>query len=277
MKDNNYDDIIKIIKDILNNDNEISVNQLINSRDLANYEYENKLSLTKYLLSIGLLELKDQNSNNTLESLVVRWNKEKNDFVVPKKKILNFNTIRICITLPPFNISGLINQMKKYNFQMNSLVKEFSDLFLRAKTSIKICSPFLEYNGFAYFEEILINKVRQGVKLQILSRQIKYDDKDSRFGDFKNIFKVFLDKGLDRSINIRNYYFQSKDKLLMSSIHAKMILIDDYFAYIGSGEIRKNSFKKNLEIGIILSGSKVSELVYIFDKLFSKSEVMNFV
>ena len=122
----------------------------------------------------------------------------------------------------------------------------------------------------------MIKKAKLKVSLQILSRQIKIEEKNSRYTDIKKVYECFLKKGLERFIDIRNYYYQSKDNKLMSSIHAKIIIIDDNLAYVGSGEIRKNSFEKNLEVGVILTGSKVSELTLIFNKLFSKSEVVQF-
>ena len=50
-----------------------------------------------------------------------------------------------------------------------------------------------------------------------------------------------------------------------------MIVCDYEYAYVGSGELRRNSFDKNFEIGVILEGGKAYQLGKIFDKLFSVS------
>jgi len=272
-----YEDIIEKIRKILKDGTQLSIRELINSKYLANYEYENVIALIKFLLSSNFLEIKSQTSLNEFETSIIEWNETKHDLKIPKRKLLEFDTTRLCITFPPFNISGLLSQMKEHYINMNSLLDEFSNLFSKAKTSIKICSPFLEYNGFEYFKEILIKKAKLKVNLQVLSRQIKIEEKNSRYNDIKKVYECFLKEGLERFIDIRNYYYQSKDNKLMSSIHAKIIIIDDNLAYVGSGEIRKNSFEKNLEVGVILTGSKVSELTLIFNKLFSKSEVVQFI
>jgi phosphatidylserine/phosphatidylglycerophosphate/cardiolipin synthase-like enzyme len=44
-------------------------------------------------------------------------------------------------------------------------------------------------------------------------------------------------------------------------------------AYVGSGELRYNSFNKNFELGVIINNTKiVKELRYIFEILFSRSQ-----
>jgi len=270
-----YEDIIDKIRKILKEKTQLSIKELITTY-LTNYEYENIIALIKFLLSSNILVLKNPNSENDLETSIVQWNEVKKDLKIPKRKFPEFNTIRLCVTFPPFDTSGLLIQLKKHHININSLLNEFSSLFSKAKTSIKISSPFLEYNGFEYFKDILIQKAKLKVKLQILSRQIKINEKNSRYNDIKRIYECFSKEKLENFIDIRNYYYQSKNHILMSSIHAKIILIDDNIAYIGSGEIRKNCFEKNLEVGVILTGSKVTELVLIYDKLFSKSEVMEF-
>jgi len=50
-----------------------------------------------------------------------------------------------------------------------------------------------------------------------------------------------------------------------------MIVCDYEHAYVGSGELRKNSFDKNFEVGIVLKGEKAFQLGIIFDRLFSVS------
>lgn len=277
LKDDTYEAIIKIIRKELQDKNHITIKELIASNYLAEYEYENIIALLKFLLASNFLISNNHFSVNDFENNIIGWNKEKDDIIIPKRKSLTFDTTRLCITFPPFNTSSLLSHMKTHSIIMNSLLDEFTNLFSRATFSIKICSPFLEYDGFEYFKDLLIQKAKQRVSIQILSRQIKLGEKFTRYDDIKEVYNCFLREGVESFLNIRNYYYQSKDNKLVSGIHAKLIIIDDTLAYIGSGEVRKNSFERNLEIGVILTGSKVSELSMIFNKLFSKSEVIDFI
>ena len=58
---------------------------------------------------------------------------------------------------------------------------------------------------------------------------------------YQNIFEQ-----RNPSISIHNYHF-FKERSVVSSIHAKIIVCDYKYAYVGSGERRKNSFDKNFE------------------------------
>ena len=50
------------------------------------------------------------------------------------------------------------------------------------------------------------------------------------------------------------------------------MIIDKKTVYIGSGEIRKNSFMKNFELGITVKGTLARDVSKIFDYLILVSE-----
>lgn len=175
---------------------------------------------------------------------------------------------KIIVSLPPYNIFGLQTELKRLDFPISTMKEEFQKLFERANHSIYICSPFLEYNGFDIYLPILLSKAKTGVDIKIVSRQIGIADPDSRYKQIKKIHRIFKEN--KASISIRNYHF-FEEKMVSSSIHAKMIISDYEYAYIGSGELRKNSFDKNFEVGVILKGEQAHQLGKIFEKIFSVS------
>lgn len=175
---------------------------------------------------------------------------------------------KILISLPPYNIFGLETELRQLDFPINNLKEEFQKLFEKANHSIYICSPFLEYNGFYNYLPTLLSKAKDGVDIKIIARQIGNTDPDTRHEQIKRILKTFEKKNVP--ISIRNYHF-FRERNVVSSTHAKMIVCDHEYAYVGSGELRKNSFEKNFEIGVILKGEKAYQLGKIFEKLFSVS------
>jgi len=175
---------------------------------------------------------------------------------------------KIVISLPPYNIFGLETELRQLNFPINNLKDEFQKLFEKAYHSISICSPFLEYNGFNIYLPILLSKAKDGVDIKIIARQISKTEPDTRYDQIKKIQQIFYEKNVP--ISIRNYHF-SNQRGIVSSTHAKMIICDYKYAYIGSGELRRNSFEKNFEVGVILEGKTAYQLGKIFDKLFSVS------
>lgn len=272
--ENIYEKIIDVLENKFRIKSRYLIKDIMTSKEFKQFDYSKIKALLTHLIRIGKISIVDD-QNEQFEHQYIEWKFEK-EYSLPKPKKSHFQELVTCVSLPPFNIYGLTDFLERKNIKINLLKDEFSKLFESAKMTIKICSPFLEWNGFVFFKDILLLKARQKVKIKILSRQINKNDNYTRFENVKRIFDFFRSNSLEDQVEIRNYYFQTEDKKLASSIHAKLIIIDNKQAYIGSGEIRENSFKKNLEIGFILAGEKVPELVLIFDNIFSKSEVVSF-
>ena len=273
-RDNEYEVITGIIENKLKDNENILVKQLFNSSELKYFDEVKVKSLVKHLIRTGKLSVVNKDGRRFRDYLI-KWNPDV-AYHLPKLKKSKFEDVRICVTLPPFNVHGLTDFLGKKRVEINSLEEEFKKLFFSAKKSIKICSPFIESKGFHTFQKVLLTKAKKKVEIQILSREINIEKNKRKFEDIRNIYNIFKKFDLEEHLDIRNYYFQTERKRLASSIHAKLIVIDNNKAYVGSGEIRENSFKKNLEIGLILSGDKVQELALIFDNIFLKSEVIEF-
>ncbi len=179
---------------------------------------------------------------------------------------------KVLVTLPPYNIYGLSAAFKKFDLPLETLQSGFSKIFHCADESIYICSPFLDYNGIERFIPLLIDKAKRGVEIKILTRQISKTDPNSRHREVSRIIKVFESNSV--KVAIRNYHYSSHSRV-DSSIHAKMIICDLKLAYVGSGELRRNSFEKNFEVGVVLKGEKAKEIAFIFERLFTVSEEVN--
>jgi len=272
--DNENEQIARRIKRRIKTQGETLVLELIDLSVNEGFDQLKVESVIKRLVRLGQLVVYNSRSK-TFRNQLVNW-KDGSIPSFPQKLNLNFKELKICLTLPAFNIHGLTDFLTKKQVEINALKKEFEDLFRHATNSIKICSPFLDWKGYQHFHDILLPKAKNKVKIQILTREINKNENPNRYKTLKRVFNLYSSEGLEDSIDIRNYYFQTEEKRLASSIHAKLIIVDNNKAYIGSGEIRENSFTKNLEIGVILKGEKVQELAFVFDNLFSKSEVIEF-
>ena len=275
MVDVNYFEVATILRQLLLEKKQLSIQELYSLNELNAINYESFTALLKILIKYGIVIVVEKKTEK-FTSWIVKANKSDTGLAFLESKKPTFNEIKICITLPRFNIFGLTDILKSQRIEIFHLLDEFISLFKNAKEIIRICSPFIEWSGFVYFKDLLLEKVRQGVKLRILGRQLLPHERDNRHKDIKQIYETFKSRGLENFVEIRNYFFLTETNILASSIHAKMIVGDNGEAYVGSGEIRENSFVKNLEIGTILSGEKVLELVKIFDGIYSKSEVVSF-
>jgi len=269
-----YSNIIKIIGSVVKDKKSFIIKDIINLRQLKSYDYSEIKAFLKYLIRIEKFIVL-QKDNKSFEDCLVKWNPALT-LSLPAVEDLTFKDIKACVTLPPFNIYGLSDILNEKQIKVNFLRDEFEKLFQSASNSIKICSPFIDWNGFSYFKDIFLSKAKNNVNIQILSREIDKQNNPYKHQELNKIYTLFKDNFLSPLVDIRNYHFETEDKRLASSIHAKLIIIDNKSAYVGSGEIRENSFTKNLEIGVILTGKKIKEFVLIFDNLFARSEVIRF-
>lgn len=238
---------------------------------------EVKLIIQK-LLKNGYDELKVKESIEFLLSkkyLVItekNYNFYSNKIKLNKRPFLNLleenesSYTEIIMSLPPFNIFGLKDALNSHEIQFKLLKDEIKKMFSEAEHSIYICSPFIEFNGINDFLRILKSKSKKGVEIKIIARQISKNDPQNRYNEIKRVYDSFQNEGCE--IKIRNYHYQLKDRV-NSSTHAKFIVCDYKDAYIGSGELRRNSYEKNFELGVKIKDKKARELGIIFDELFS--------
>lgn len=185
-----------------------------------------------------------------------------------KEKSLMNERINLTLTLPPFNIFGLGSELERKSIEYDTLEESFRALFEAAKNHIFICSPFMDNKGFSLFEGIIREKLQQGIILKILTR-IGKKNNNSRMREISRIYEKI--KFFKNQVFIYDYLFEKTNRL-QSSIHSKIIIVDDQRAYLGSGEIRENSFRKNFELGLILEGEMVSDISTIFEKICSFSQ-----
>ena len=271
---NEYNVIFNNLEQVFLSRQKLSIQELLSYKEVTIFNSEKVIALIKLLISYDKIQILDS-ENKKFMDYVIQWNTLKKIADLPQIKELYFDSTEICLSLPPFDKFGLIDFYRDKNINAKTLKSQFYSLFNEAKKSIKICSPFLEWNGFTYFQEVLLSKAQQNVKIEILSREISSSENNRRFEEFRKIYECFKSKNLENNLFIRNYYYRTENKKLASSIHAKIIIIDNIKAYVGSGEIRKNSLEKNFELGLIVSGEKVTDLKNIFKGIFARAEEVN--
>lgn len=140
----------------------------------------------------------------------------------------------------------------------------FKKLIIETKKEIKIISPFVDETGLSNYIYELINKCNNGVIVKILVRKDKARERAI------NILKSTLQSECN-TVKVKS--FHKLDKYgLVQSIHSKLIISDDNSAYIGSGEIRKNSlFGFLCETGVYLRGSVVKTFSSYFDIIWGEA------
>lgn len=184
-------------------------------------------------------------------------------------------------------ISIVVSKPKIHGFSLetvqgrNGLIETidcFKTIINESVHTLRICSPFVERNVVATknradFETLIKNALFRGVRIKILTRELK-NGKEEQVQWLQNIASSVEKENL---LEIRDYHYEYSNKRIESSTHAKMVIADNELAYVGSGELRKNSLLVNFEVGIQLRGPSVFGLVEVFDAIFYRGDVYEFL
>lgn len=271
MIDNQYRTKIENLIKYLNSRETTDYLDLTDIREQTNLPLNDLLTILNFLEFNGLIQkIRDKSGRINIKTHSQIELKIIHKILDSVEKDYILNSMNLIISTPSLDKFGLIASLKANNVIYKDLVTCFDHLFSIAEKSIKIISPFIDYEGLKFFEKKLVKKSKQNVLIDIIVREI--NEKSYRYNGLMKFIKFAEKNGKIENIRFHEYYHRDKNKRLLSSIHSKIIIVDNLHFYCGSGEIRKNSFTKNLEIGVEGTGSLASDLSEIFDYFISISK-----
>jgi len=232
----------------------------------------NKIELNKFKSSL----LKELNNKELIDIILEKGINEGNFniqdnfiFLINKFKInKNKSSVELCISIPQFEKVALDRILEVNRINIITIESAFKTLIKNSKESIKICSPFFEYNGWKRLEYEFLDYLKKGGEIKIICRNFS---NGFRNHEDKILFLDYISRmGFEENIEFREYHFEKNQ--VESSTHAKLFITDKTEAYIGSAEIRKNSYDKNFEMGVLLKGDIVRDIERVFDYMFDISQ-----
>jgi len=227
--------------------------------------------------------LKEYNNLQLIDIIIKKGESEKNIWIHNEKieliKKFDFESsnseIDICFSIPPFEKVALETILKTKRVSFMTIEDCFKHLIKHSKKIIKISSPFFEKSGWNRLEAEFLDFLKKGGKIVILCRGKELDKEGVTMGskmrqqDILKILDFLHKKDLDNQIEFREYHYS--ENRIRSSTHAKLFISDNKEAYIGSGEVRKNSFDINFEMGVLLKGNLVKDIENVFDFMVETS------
>ena len=178
---------------------------------------------------------------------------------------------RLVLSLPPFNQFGLGAFIEKSQIAYIPLEQAILDVIQAATKSLIISSPFLDIGRIPAIRDAIIKKAYYGVEVRILVRETFREDDEGRLQSIREFLKIANDSKCANNIHIRDYHY-TDDPYVKSSTHAKFVIADENYIYLGSGELRKNSIERNFEAGVLEEGEIAKDLSKIFDNIFENSK-----
>lgn len=125
-----------------------------------------------------------------------------------------------------------------------------------AQTSLLVVTPFFTQFGVDTFVDHLAQATDRGVHVTILTRDVIGDGENSEYA--KQIYDTVSESGTSRNLSILEY---TSDQ---GRLHAKALISDNDTAYVGSANFTNYSLKSAIEIGLIVQGTVIDDLVEFF-------------
>lgn len=141
-------------------------------------------------------------------------------------------------------------------------------LITGARRELRICSPFADYETVAVLYPSFRKAASKGVYVKILVRSAS---SHKLLTTLKGIKDIYSKLGMPERFAVRRYEV-SVAGLLVEAVHAKLVISDRDAAYVGSGELRKHSLTADVEVGVLMRGAAVMQLVELFDAVWERAE-----
>ena len=238
-----------------------------------------KQDIAKRLLNFHTETTTKDEITNLIDLQVVEL---KDNKLYLKKEYHNFNWLNHLITtenkiivlgMPGNHTIQFISSLDKKNVIYIDHDVAWKSLMKMATNHLSIISPFADREGFNILGPTLINSLKRGVKVDIITRDINpFSTSSNRRKIFSEFIKKLNDEMTDPQLNISQFHDGLPDTEItphIGSVHAKLLIQDVSGAYIGSGEFRGNSISKNVEIGYLFFGK---EFVINFQKIFDSTK-----
>jgi len=137
----------------------------------------------------------------------------------------------------------------------------FSDLAVSATRSFTVMTPFLDIHGGRWLGQLLAG-TRPEVKRTVILRYVA----DPTHGSYPTGLNALKQ-------SLTGVPFELFDYLLMKpgggyeTFHAKVILSDDAYAYVGSANMNRASLEHSMELGVLVRGEAARRIGQVIEAI----------
>lgn len=168
-------------------------------------------------------------------------------------------TAEIVLTKPG-EPSALEQALSEFGFAtglMEITSEAFGDLAVSASTSLTVMTPFLDTHGGRWLAR-LMSQTRAGVQRTVILRYMASPSHPA-YPAGVEAFRSATD-GMD--VEVLDYLL-CKPLGGYETFHAKVILADDSYAYVGSANMNRASLEHSMELGVLLRGDAARRIATI--------------
>lgn len=144
----------------------------------------------------------------------------------------------------------------------------FADLFQRAVNRVVVMTPFLDERGADWLREILA-PLNQAIHIVLVLRSL---EAPSRW-DYPGGYSLLREWLAARQVQVFNYSIPCGNGAARETFHAKVLLVDSSYAYVGSANITAASRESSMEMGVIVKGHAALEIAHVVDAVINSAQL----
>ncbi|GAB6862880.1 phospholipase D family protein [Haloplanus litoreus] len=164
-------------------------------------------------------------------------------------------------TLPPDADPVAQQAVDRTDLQLQTLLN-------RADSIARIAAPYFDPDERVF--EAIVALPERGVETRVLTREVRppHGDPDTR--DAIDRLRGNMSASARDLFEVRDLYEKGPGGQ-EEAIHAKAVIVDESRCYLGSANLIQTALTSNFELGVLLEGPAVEDVVKVFDAMFCRA------
>lgn len=169
------------------------------------------------------------------------------------------SSVELVATLPADVQSKLPKSVRPIRISIRRYLAEATD-------TVRIANPY--FDDTEHVLNDLAALPRRGIDLKMVTREVDTDEPNQSAVDAVDEITGQLSDDKRKHLFVRDFYDTDRYDKQLGATHAKAVIIDEKVAYMGSANLTRLSLTGNFELGVLLRGELVADLVAVFDAMF---------
>lgn len=172
------------------------------------------------------------------------------------------DTVSVVLTTPPepSELTKRLESMLKGTWGMHDTRGILPALAEQARERFVVMTPFLDEYGATILVDLYANT--SCAKRVLILRQ-------KPNGQWPEGYLVEKARLKELGVEVYNFRLEKLEAAGNETFHAKVVLTDNYCAYVGSSNMNQWSFKYSLELGLMVRGNAAARIGEVIDAVIS--------
>jgi len=164
-------------------------------------------------------------------------------------------------TLPPDADPVARQAVDRTDLQLQTLLNRADDI-------ARIAAPYFDPDERVV--ESIVALPERGVETHVLTREVRspYGDSDTR--EAIDRLRSNMSSSAQELFEVRDLY-EKGPAGQEEAIHAKAVIVDESRCYLGSANLIRTALTTNFELGVLLEGPAVEDVVQVFDAMLRRA------